>query len=718
MLVNSRLLTTACCLLLPVLVPTQAALGQAPPTPLAGAPAAEERLPDGSSWPAPSYERPPPGLLLQSRTLGASPSATVAFGAAALVQPDLPPGLTLGSPDATRVRMGGEPETVERFGAMAPPAARETDGIDPEQREEMAGEQEEPAAETLQPEDRQGAAPAGRSKWFVTYPLEFEGVPVAKYSDVMSVIDGNGELLYVRKRNLPEEVDATTPTVPPEAAVAAALADAGEALGENPEQGTPELEIWVERDLDGRLAWTFTLTSPSLVEPAARQYWVAAVGEPVVLHWESLIHHTHQGHVTATIWEASPLGATGSRPIPLMRIQRSTGGDAVTNSDGLYSFTTGSGSAVLQSNLAGPHAVVQNQAGATMSASRTGTPASAIDLNFGAGGEFELAQTSAFYWTNVAHELATSILLGTDLPALPTRVNIADSCNAFWNGSSINFFRAGGSCPNTAYSDVVLHEYGHGVDARKGGILDGGYSEGFGDALAVIATRQPCLGRDFLGAGTCLRRASDVITWPPAGGEGVHAIGRRYAGFTWELITQLRKRYSDDESFAVAAELVLAAAAANPSNIPDAVRLSFIADDDDGNLTNGSPHFAELAAAADSRNIPRPADPIKGRKGFVWANNPTAASYTPSATYAHNDSGGAVTITRSASGTYLVRFAGLGANGPAGGHVQVTGYGSDNRECKIVGWGSAAVDFTVNVRCFDAAGAAADSRFTALVLWP
>ena len=62
-----------------------------------------------------------------------------------------------------------------------------------------------------------------------------------------------------------------------------------------------------------------------------------------------------------------------------------------------------------------------------------------------------------------------------------------------------------------------MHEYGHGIDAVKGGIVHGGYSEGFGDAMAVLATRQPCVGRDFFGAGTCLRSASDVILWPSPG---------------------------------------------------------------------------------------------------------------------------------------------------------------------------------------------------------
>jgi hypothetical protein len=310
--------------------------------------------------------------------------------------------------------------------------------------------------------------------------------------------------------------------------------------------------------------------------------------------------------------------------------------------------------------------------------------------------------------------------LPTDLPNLPTNVNINGQCNAFWNGSSINFFKAGGNCSSMVYSDVVLHEYGHGVDARKGGIANGGYSKGFGDAMAVFGTRQSCVGRDFFGLGTCLRDAKELILWPPGAGDGVHAQGRRYAGFAWKLIQQLKNTYSDDAAYAIATQLVIAAAQANPADIPDAVRLSFIADDDDGNLTNGTPHFKQLAAAADSRKIPRPKDPTVGvrRMGFAWAHDPTAASYTPSATYAFNSAGGPITATRSGMGQYAITFAGLGGAGTAGGNVQVTAYGSTSDFCKVASWGSGGADFTANVLCFKVTGAPVDMRYTILITWP
>jgi hypothetical protein len=105
------------------------------------------------------------------------------------------------------------------------------------------------------------------------------------------------------------------------------------------------------------------------------------------------------------------------------------------------------------------------------------------------------------------------------------------------------------------------------------------------------------------------------------------------------------------------------------------------------------------------------------RLGYVWANDPASASYTPNATYSFNSAGGAINISRSGAGTYAVRFSGLGGGASAGGNVLVTSYGGGSEICKVVNWNSAGADFTVNVRCFTAAGAAVDTMYTVRVAW-
>ena len=104
-----------------------------------------------------------------------------------------------------------------------------------------------------------------------------------------------------------------------------------------------------------------------------------------------------------------------------------------------------------------------------------------------------------------------------------------------------------------------------------------------------------------------------------------------------------------------------------------------------------------------------------GKWGYVWADQPGAASYTPSASYQRNSSGASNTITRSSAGVYSVKFPNLGT---PGGTVDVTAYGATGHMCKVAGWGSAGSDLFVSVRCFTTAGVAADATFTAAFTKP
>jgi len=652
----------------------------------------QENYPDGTKWPAPQYEKPATALTFKMDEMAHGKEAPQAMSAA--IQSQLPAGVTLGS--GKTLRFTHEVPSARLTGVRVKDGAQTTDTPLPEAP---------PKQMTV--------------KWIIDYPVQYKGVALSKFSDVMVITGGDGQVQYLRKRNLPRTVDATQPAVEKKAAVETAESHAKQAFGqETLRTGESALEIWVDSNLRGHLTWSFTIENESPTDPRARQYWVSAVGAPQVVYWESLIYTTHFGTVSGTVWQTSPFQPTASHPLASDTVTRTGGGGGtqLTGDDGRYAFTSGGGAATISATLSGPHSVVNNLAGPVMTRSQNGTPASAIDLNFGAAGEFETAEVSGFFWTNFIHTFANDILAPGDLASLPTKVNINATCNAFWNGSSINFFRAGGGCPNTAYSDVVLHEYGHGIDSSKGGILDGGYSEGFGDSMAILGTRQPCVGRDFFGPGTCLRPATDVNLWPPAPFEEIHSVGKRYMQFVWQLVQELKKRNSEEEAFQIASRLVLGAAAANPANIPDAVRLSFIVDDDDGNLSNGTPHCTELAAAADSRNIPHPACP-PDKLAYAWANNPGAASYTPSLPYSYNSAGGPITITRASKGNYMVRFAGLGGNGLVGGDVQVTPYGPGREHCRVFNWSSGGPDFIVNVKCFNTIGVPDDVRYTVLVIW-
>ena len=92
---------------------------------------------------------------------------------------------------------------------------------------------------------------------------------------------------------------------------------------------------------------------------------------------------------------------------------------------------------------------------------------------------------------------------------------------------------------------------------------------------------------------------------------------------------------------------------------------------------------------------------------YLWADQMSAASYTPHLTYSWNSGGNNNTITRTGVGAYNVTLGGVAS----GGNAQVTAYGSDAKRCKAASISASRVSTVVAVRCFNGA-AAADSRFT------
>jgi hypothetical protein len=97
--------------------------------------------------------------------------------------------------------------------------------------------------------------------------------------------------------------------------------------------------------------------------------------------------------------------------------------------------------------------------------------------------------------------------------------------------------------------------------------------------------------------------------------------------------------------------------------------------------------------------------------GYVWANEPTTASYSISHSWRYNSTGADVEISRTSAGIYRVAFVGMAGTG---GVAHARPYGSANTAiCTVANWAPSGSDQIVNVRCFDEDGTPADTRFVA-----
>ncbi|MFP5287434.1 MAG: endopeptidase, partial [Thermoanaerobaculia bacterium] len=108
--------------------------------------------------------------------------------------------------------------------------------------------------------------------------------------------------------------------------------------------------------------------------------------------------------------------------------------------------------------------------------------------------------TGYYHLTNINRKAASFLTTNTWLNGtLTANMNINNTCNAFWNGSTVNFYRSGGGCSNTGeLAAVFLHEWGHGMDTNSGGAAsDKGTGEAVGDTFAFLETKDPCIGHNF-----------------------------------------------------------------------------------------------------------------------------------------------------------------------------------------------------------------------------
>jgi hypothetical protein len=100
------------------------------------------------------------------------------------------------------------------------------------------------------------------------------------------------------------------------------------------------------------------------------------------------------------------------------------------------------------------------------------------------------------------------------------------------------------------------------------------------------------------------------------------------------------------------------------------------------------------------------------RFAYTVADQPSAASYTPIARYTYNSSGGAITITRAATGSYQVRFAGQATPDGKSEIVLITASGPGEAYCKHgAPWANSGADLVATVACYTTLGTPADIAF-------
>ncbi len=372
-----------------------------------------------------------------------------------------------------------------------------------------------------------------------------------------------------------------------------------------------------------------------------------------------------------------------------------------TDGAGVVNYTSGT----VNTTLSGRYVRVNDNCGAVNVSSTSGN----INLG-GANNDHDCtvpagtsagntaASRSSFYELNKLAEQARGWLpTNTWLQGqLPSNVNINSTCNAFWNGSSVNFYRSGGGCRNTGEIGAVFdHEWGHGIDDFDANGSLSNSSEGYADIAAIYRLQTSCVGYGFFqtvntgcgltpdgtgynqqeamvaGTSWCNTKCSGVrdADWAasvpnmPAtpqnfvcpmcsSGSGpcsrqVHCAASPVRQAAWDFVTRDLTappfNYDSNTAFIVGNKVFYQGSgnvgtwhACNCSQgtsdgcgATNGYMQWLAADDDDGNLANGTPHMSAIYAAYNRHRIAC-ATPTVTNGGC--ANGPTAAPASLTAT--------------------------------------------------------------------------------------
>jgi cysteine-rich repeat protein len=253
----------------------------------------------------------------------------------------------------------------------------------------------------------------------------------------------------------------------------------------------------------------------------------------------------------------------------------------------------------------GPYVQLHNDAGDVASAILPLSDGAQVTWD-ASDSELVDAQLSGFVHATVAQEFARG--LDPDLTwlfePLSVTVNINDTCNAYSDGSSIHFMRASEQCENTGrLADVVYHEFGHSLHAHAiilgAGAFDEALSEGLADVYSANLTGDPGMGRGFFKTDDPLRHIDPTggeYRWPDDIQQDPHGTGLIIGGALWDLRKELVAKLGELEGVAHFLTLYYAAMQRS-SDIPTTYPEILLEDDDDGDLSNGTPNLCAIQRA-------------------------------------------------------------------------------------------------------------------------
>ena len=426
--------------------------------------------------------------------------------------------------------------------------------------------------------------------WYLRLEQVHQGYPV--YRGSVEVRVRFGKLIMLGVKTYPEIPQLGTPQLSEQTAREVAIELGPMPLHEH-QPGTARLVVLPYDQgsgLDFALAWEVRSDTHS---PRARWVsWVDAhTGELLAVQDELLrtdraVYATHDLRTVDGDMETSPM--------PYLPVWSDDGSAGYTSSEGVVdldgsSFTTA---------LEGEYFRVYNSAGSEAELAFTGDEVTWTDA--------DADQSELDTYVFLHHVRDWALEFAPDNPItryqLESYVNVRDAvCNAWFDGN-FNFgpYDSSNGCNSTArIADVNYHEWGHGFHywGLQSGTFDSTSSEGIADCVAFLQTGDSTIAPYFwIGYRQGIRDVADMHVYPDDVVNESHEDGLIFGGSVWDLLGIMQRDFGDEEGWRITSQL-LADAVPSGFLITEAFDEFVAVDDDDGDLSNGTPHYCQLLEA-------------------------------------------------------------------------------------------------------------------------
>jgi Zn-dependent metalloprotease len=329
------------------------------------------------------------------------------------------------------------------------------------------------------------------------------------------------------------------------------------------------------------------------------------------------------GTVSGTVPDFNPCDGNIDRAFRNQRVKEASivNGTATDTLTGAYAITVADSTPrLLAFNLIGRNPVnffrVNNQNGPSAAETLLTDPSSPISFYWDDSNSRK-DERAAWVHGNRAHDFVKNVdptftgmdfQVGMNVNYSPGQSNCP--ANASWDGANCNFCAASGANANTGeIGDVIYHEYGHGVNSGvyAGFGFDFTMSEGQADMLANFVNEDPVIGDGFFSnCGVGIRSSSNNFTTTSGLSSG-HEEGQVIAGFWWELRGRLIETHSalaksaspENQGKHLSAELWhWCRRLTKPADMAAMVLGTFVVDDDNGNLSDGTPNYQDICDIA------------------------------------------------------------------------------------------------------------------------